>query len=211
MRTSPGRHPPELIVRALVDPANYGSSREFRTARAAAWAALPEGGRITLTDIANAVGLSRERVRQVLRAEGHSVREGMRGREASTDPVAVVRALRDPKCQSMSALARIAGCKARPAREALQELGLWPTAQRLWRMRIRNRADSRDANARSSIVRALKEFADRTGQVPSMTDVVEGRLPFAHTTAVRYFGSWGKAVAAAGLRPRARGARGHRR
>lgn len=208
MRDATGRHAPELITRALVDRSAFGSEADFRRSRAAAWAALITGG-LTLTEIAEAVGLSRERVRQILRVEGYSVRLGARGGSSSAEPLKVVAALRDPRCWSLGMMRYLAGCNPPKARFLLQELGLWDAAERLWRARAQRGQHRFTDGRKQRIVDALREFAERTGNTPRIQDTMDGRLPFAHTTAVRYFGSWSAAVAAAGLTPRRRGTPGH--
>jgi hypothetical protein len=120
-----------------VDPSGFSDAAAYRAARAAAWAMLLESGQ-TLTDIANAVGLSRERVRQIIRKEGYDYRRGV-GAGRPPDPLAVVRALRQPDCVGLGGLAKRASCSQRNAHDVLQALGLWPAAERLWRKRRRHR------------------------------------------------------------------------
>jgi hypothetical protein len=205
-----GKHPAELLTRVLIEPNVFASSREYRAARAAAWAALIEGG-LTITDIGVAVGLSRERVRQILRAEGYLQRRGSRGPGSGADPVAIVKAVRNPHSYGPGSLARLAKCSASTASMTLKELGLWPATQRLFRLRLRRFSSLGAERARASIIEALQAFERETGQVPSIPDAMRGDLPFAHTTAVRYFGSWSNAIRAAGMTPRSRGGAGHRR
>jgi hypothetical protein len=161
----------------------------------------------TLSDIANAVGLSRERVRQIMRAEGYDYRRGARGAAKPTDPLAVVRALRMPRCRNLRVLAITAKCSQQSAQEALVALGLWPAAERLWRNRERRRAQKATRERRAEILRELSAFARRAGRPPGIDDAIAGALPFSHTTVIRHFGSWTAALRAAGLRTRGPGGR----
>jgi hypothetical protein len=195
------RHPFELLGSPMVDRAQYGAAVEFRAARAAAWATLIESG-VTLTDIGKAVGLSRERVRQILRAQGYEAGSRQRNQESSGDPRAIVAALRDPKCCSVSSLAYRAHCPPYVARRVLAALGLWPTAQRLWRLRARLASRQRAERSRQLVLDGIRAFVRRTGDVPTIADAVAGSLSFAHNTAVRHFGSWSNAIRAAGFTPR---------
>ena len=208
MPNTTGRHPPELVTRALVDPRAFGSRAEYRAARAAAWAALVQGG-LTLVDIANAVGLTRERVRQILRAEGHSERKNQRGPGTGLDPLAIVGAVRDRRCYSPGSFEGLAKCSFPDGRSVLKELGLWEATERLWRLRQRRLSDNDGTRIRAAIVEALEAFGKREGRVPRIADAMAGAFPFAHTTAVRYFGLWSKAVTAAGFRARRRGGADH--
>jgi len=88
---------------------------------------------------------------------------------------------------------------------------MWPAAERLWRARQRMRSITIEADRRHEITEGLAAFAAKEGRCPGIRDAIEGRLPFSHTTAIRYFGSWTAAVKSAGLNPRSRGGAGHHR
>lgn len=195
------RYPFELLGSPMVDRAQYGTAVEFRAARAAAWAALIESG-ATLTDIGKAVGLSRERVRQILRAQGYEAGSRQGSQESSGDPRAIVAALREPRCSSISSLGYRAHCPPSVARRVLVALGLWPAAQRLWRLRARLASRERSERSREHVLDGIRAFVRRTGDVPTIADTGAGLLPFAHTTAVRHFRSWSNAIRAAGFTPR---------
>ena len=195
------RHPFELLGSPMVDRAQYGTAVEFRAARAAAWAALIESG-ATLTDIGKAVGLSRERVRQILRAQGYEAGSRQGSQESSGDPRAIVAALREPRCSSISSLGYRAHCPPSVARRVLVALGFWPAAQRLWRLRARRASRERNERSRQQVLDGIRAFVRLTGDVPTIADAGAGLLPFAHTTAVRHFGSWSDAIRAAGFTPR---------
>ncbi len=196
--------PTELHV--LLDRSQFSSSEEFRAARAATWAALIDGG-ATMTEIAEIVGLSRERVRQILRKEGFDSRAGMRGIPSSNNPLVVVAALRHRDCYSLRWLSLLSRYPEDVAQRMLQELGIWPAAERLWRMRSRRLADQ----AQQRMLDAIRAYAAKAGHPPGINDAIAGKLPFSHTTIVRRFGSWNKAITAAGLTPASRGGRGHRK
>lgn len=200
-----GSHSLKPSSGTLVDPSGFSDAAAYRAARAAAWAMLLESGQ-TLTDIANAVGLSRERVRQIIRKEGYDYRRGV-GAGRPPDPLAVVRALRQPDCVGLGGLAKRANCSQRNAHDVLQALGLWPAAERLWRKRRRHRKRTVRLERRAQVVREFSAFAKRTGHPPSIDDAIAGELPFCHTTVIRHFGSWSAALAKTGLRTRGPGGR----
>lgn len=190
----------------LLDRSQFSSSEEFRAARAATWAALIDGG-ATMSDIADSVGLSRERVRQILRREGLDSRAGTRGVRSNSNPLHLVAALRNQQCYNLSWLSLLSGYPEDAAKRMLEELGLWPAAVRLWRMRKRQI----DERSRSRMLDAIRAFATKTGYPPGVNDAIAGNLPFSHTTVVRRFGTWNNAIAAAGLTPAPRGGKGHRK
>jgi hypothetical protein len=195
------QHPFELLGSPMVDRAHYGTAVEFRAARAAAWATLIESG-ATLTDIGKAVGLSRERVRQILRAQGYEAGSRHSNQDSAGDPRAVIAALREPGWSSISSLAYRAHCPPSVARRVLLALGLWPAAQRLWRLRARLASRKRAEKSRQYVLDEIRAFVRRNKDVPTIADAGAGLLPFAHTTAVRHFGTWSNAIRAAGFTPR---------
>ncbi len=191
------KHPVDFILESPNRPRSTPATRDQRAARAAAWAALIDGG-LTLTDVANAVGLSRERIRQVLRAHGHATKCASGSR--ACDPVACVSALRDSRSLSLTSTARWARTSPHALRRLLQELGLWNAANRLWRART-------SVVVRRQIVRAIKQFAHDAGKAPRLQDAHDGRLFFAASTIIRTFGTWNGALRSAGFEVPPRGRR----
>ena len=127
------------------------------------------------------------------------------------DPLEVLRELRGPKCDGLAHLAKAARSSQREVKTLLTELGLWPAANRLWRMRGRRATEVHRLEWRASIVGGFQKFARLEGRPPGVQDAIAGALPFSHVTVIRYFGSWNEAVVAAGFQPRSRGAPGHLR
>ncbi len=184
-------------------------ARALRATRAALWASLVESG-ATLTEIGKEVGVSRERVRQILAVEGYPTVSSQRKVDPG-DPLVVLRALRDPSCGSLSDLSRLSGYKASRAKQMLQMLDRWDSAQRLWQMRWRASQHEHHLAWRDYIIRKLQERHQVTGRSPKMEDALDGTLPFGHTMAYRHFGSWNAALTAAGLPINRRGYSSKRR
>ncbi len=182
-------------------PTTLAARAKHRKARAAAWAHLVRNG-MTMTDVAVAAGVSRERVRQVLRDHGYRDRADMRGGRVDADPRRVVAALRDPACRDLRSLARLASCAAEDAKRVVRELGLAEASRRLWRLRSRASMRGVDGYDRAAIIRGLQAFHARYGRSPGMNDALAGLLPFGRTTVLRRFGRWNRAIVAAGLQPR---------
>lgn len=186
----------DLATRARVDRADYPSQAAHRVARATAWVRLMREG-FTMTAIALAADLSRERVRQVVRREGFTEQRT----PAPVDPRRVVAALRKQECRDVKGLARLSGCGEPEARRVLRAQGLEAEAKRLFERRSRT-LRVRDAGYdRDTILRRMQEFNARHGRPPGITDALAHLLPFSKTTVLRRFGKWNKAIVAAGLDP----------
>lgn len=97
--------------------------------RQEAFAALVAGG-MSLTDIGTLVGISRQRVQQILGPE--------RARRAarSYSVTAVLRGIRDSRTTSWGRLGRVSGLSARVVRQVVAELDLTPAVLRLFRARL---------------------------------------------------------------------------
>lgn len=193
--------PAKIVDRAVLDRADYATPAAFSKARAAAWSKLIRTG-MTITDVGVAAGLSRERVRQVLRKEGYQDRLGATGTPRPVDPKRVVAALRDGESRGVRGLARLSGCSEREMGRALQELGLWAAAKRSWRRHLRDLTRREGGTSREAMIKSLQEFHARFGRTPAIGDALAGLLPFGKTTFIRRFGRWNKALAAAGLETR---------
>lgn len=185
----------------LLAPERYPSQAAYRAARAASWVHLIRNG-MTMTDVGHKVGISRERVRQILRKEGYHEREGMQGKRPPVYPDRVAAALRDEWCRDLRGLAHLAGCTEPDARRVLHELDLWETARRLWKHRAKLVTPGADGYGREAIIAALQAFHARYARTPSIGDATAGLVPFGKTTVIRRFGRWNKAIVAAGLEPR---------
>lgn len=147
-----------------------------------------------MADVARAVGLSRQRVHQILREEGYNVRRRPRDRAKRTSR-AVLRALRSPAATSLDSTARLAHCSVSTVWVVLRRAGVSDTARRLFRAR-------RIRQWRRGILAAIRDFPRRNGRLPKQRDVIQGRLPVSLRRLVLCFGSWRGALAAAGLRPK---------
>lgn len=124
---------PELLGGRRFDRATFGSREEYRAARAALWAGFMSAG-ATLAEVATAAGLSIQTVRRILKQEGYLTPAQAR-RKAPADPLAILRALRQPAAASLGATAKLAGASTPATRHILKTLLLEPAAKRLWRAR----------------------------------------------------------------------------
>lgn len=163
--------------------------------------ALRAGGS-TLQEIGDYLGVTRERVRQILDEPGVGS-----GRRHTTDPARIVRTLRDPATASIADLARRSGTAMPSLLRCLRETGLLPAASRLLRWRqsraLRARHEARQARLRP----ILEAFIARHGRFPTATECnnhVEG-LPAAPSVQLAW-GMYNSAAKSFGFN--ARGAHG---
>ena len=156
-----------------------------RQARDAELVALYMGG-ATMEEIGQAVGLTRERVRQRIRRAGY-VGTHRRG----PDPSAVCRAAET--ALSLGEVARISGCCADAARRVLVTLGKWAAFKERCTLHRRMRT-------RAALLIKLRHLAARLGRTPRIRDINRTR-GMSHPLYFRYFGSLRAAQIAAGLEP----------
>jgi Mor family transcriptional regulator len=173
---------------------------EEKVDRNAAMVAFFESGGMTLEDIGEAYGVSRERVRQVVRREG-STRAG----GPSIDVVAAVRALREATSFSNAASRIGGGGRNQSTLEKLAiELGMYQALYRLYRLRLRKKHMDNLRRLAASVGRPLRR-SDFSG--PS-------RLPKTPTprTLEKHFGSIPNACKCAGVayRKDVQGRRSHK-
>lgn len=158
-----------------------------------------------LEEIGAVFGITRERVRQVLKRNGYS------GPAASAvDPIGAMRLLRLRHTLSVEDAARALGVHSSQVYRLLHAMGRAESVARLLRWR-------RHSLARPALVAQLQAFAATHGRSPYMREfgLVRGSqrysdLPDAGTLQ-RYFGSLPAAFEAAGLARRTPGGGGHRR
>lgn len=166
-------------------------------ARDEAFKAMADGG-YTNVDIAMLVGLSPERVRQIL----------MRARKSGDSPeplygyslTAIMASLRMSDVESMREVARRAACSLPTARIVIAMLGLDDVVWRLfrWRRRTRLRAD---------ILAKFHAFVAKHGTPPNSGNITNTALRRQRPFSVDYrrvqwlFGSWHDLMLAAGYQP----------
>lgn len=151
-------------------------------------AALYQDG-ATYEEIGQAYGVTRERVRQLIKATGK------KGRPSRIDPIRVLRAARTANSfgQCVGALRM----DSKKVERCLVETGHWTALNRLWGLRKSKQRDARGEEYLSQ----LRELAQRLGHTPGLADInAEPKFP-RHTTFVRYFGSISRAQKLAGLQP----------
>lgn len=155
---------------------------------------------VPMEDIGHMTGLSRERIRQVLRQSEIPFRHRQGRRPA--DPLRILRAL--PDATSWLDLAERSGHTERSVRTCLQALGHFERADEQFR---NNRP--RQGYQEAELIAHMQTLAEDLGRTPGIQDINDATGPW-HTTYVKYFGSMRGAQRAAGLVPNPRGGAGIR-
>jgi hypothetical protein len=169
---------------------------------------LREAG-YTLAEIGGEIGVSRERVRQLLERAGAGALKASGG-VTRLDPIAVLRAARAPGVMSLGDVAERAG---RPRNGAeytamlrlVKQLGVYPALKRLYRWRFRSAR-------RREVLDALRAWCTVHGRMPTTTELNDpaiSDLPWG-MACVTAFGSLPTMWAALGVAPRQSGHHGHR-
>jgi hypothetical protein len=162
---------------------------------------LYESG-FNMTEIGAHLGITRERVRQILARQQVPTWSGSAaGWGATTDPLMVARAARISS--SCADCAERCGVSAIAVTRCLAGLGMLEPCRRLWRMR-RKRA------RRDRLTAAIRGWAERHGnRMPTQRECnAHADLP-THTDVVQVFGSMNGAARALGFPERRPGAPGH--
>lgn len=146
----------------------------------------------TLQEIGDAIGVSRERVRQIMARAGEETR---RNSISYVDPLKVLQAVEGSK--SLKEIAKKAGCGLHGAGKVLRSMGV-PIPK-----------ISRRKYSDKQLTDHMKKVARMLGRTPNMHDL--NTCGITHTTYVNRYGSVRRAQEAAGLRPNAVGGAGHRR
>lgn len=177
-------------------------SREKYRNRAETIVTLVEGG-ATLEEVGHAFGITRERVRQVYtKTTGRSVKE----RSVSLGSTRVLQVLShvrwtgsevDSWRDAFSAVYSSTS-NGTTIRSAIRELGLEPAILRLFRAR-------KSRKLRRQVVAALREVARTTGRNPKLGDFFATGAGAGVGTIYKAFGSFPRALAAAGFPPNPRG------
>jgi hypothetical protein len=171
---------------------------------------MRQGGS-TLGDIGTALGVSRERARQLIVSHdaGKTTSVGSSCANVSAgDPVVIMRLLRDRKCRSVQDIVRGSGTNGSAVAVMLKQLGLLVAAQRLFAWR-------RHHTRRTKMLAAIHAFIAREGRQPFAREMGVKQGTKKHpdlpslTHAVRIFGSVGDLWRAAGVVPRWVGRAGH--
>lgn len=158
--------------------------------------ALLYTGGATLEEIGNAIGVSRERVRQRLVRAGITERHHRHPNHA--DPLLICREAE--VATSGRDLARRTGRTYDTCRKVLNALGKWEAfSERCW--------VARTTETRRRLLSRLRQVGQELGRTPSQHDLQARGI--AHTGYYIQFGSLARAQALAGFRPRAVGHRGH--
>jgi hypothetical protein len=156
----------------------------------------------TLQAIADTLGVSRERVRQLAKRNG-SVRVSLAAH--NLDPIALLRFARSRECRSCMDCARHFGVDATAVHRAFRALCVLPALTRLYRWR-------RMAAQRALYIAQLHAFVAEHGRAPTTREMnARGStrgLPFA-SELQRTFGTFVAGFAAAGLGSRGLGSRAH--
>lgn len=173
---------------------NHQSTNARDPERDAYAVSLREAG-YTLQEIGDILGVSRERVRQLVKRNG--IEPGARERVNNSrrlDPLDVARFARSPKATSLSEVAHEFGTTITKVSELLHALGMYDAVRRLYRLRAREAT-------RQRIVRDLQAFAKRHGRLPSSRELTNDLTPDlpAFQTITRAYGSLRNAFAVAGL------------
>lgn len=113
----------------------------------------------TLEEIAADYGVSRERVRQVIRADGCTLRRGS-GSAHRTDPVRIMAIVRDPSVTSFGEVARRVGSTPISVMRALEALDCRTACERLFRWRADRKA-----------LDAVARLAAQLGRMPTAAEV----------------------------------------
>lgn len=141
-------------------------------------------GGATLQELGDMVGVSRERVRQILRADG------IKPRTTRREIGPILRAY-DPS-KTTKEIAAEAGCRVETAYRALRALKL-------------PRRNRRDKWTRELIVAQLQDWAAEHGRQPLAPDLLHGhpaKQGYPSPNVVQYhFGTWNAGIRAAGFKP----------
>lgn len=140
----------------------------------------------TLQSVADTLGITRERVRQLAHRAGVSERVG---HSVVHDPVKILAAAR--RLDSIAQVAKETGFSTGAISEVLRELGVRPALERLWRWRCGSRR-------RARVAARLRAFANELGRTPTAKDIM-GFSPSLYVEGCRTFGSIMAFRAAAGL------------
>lgn len=157
----------------------------------------------TLQEIADDLGVSRERVRQLCERAGIGDLHAAGGPER-LDPIAVLRYARSPECRSLKAAAAHLGVPMSSVYAMVHQLGAMGALKRLYRWRASS------AN-RARIVERMQAWIDANGRLPTgreINDPTRTGLPCGPTIASA-FGSVSAMWKAMGVTPRPSGYRGH--
>lgn len=144
------------------------------------------GAGYSRTELAGWVGISRERVRQIVGNLGE------RGRMSQIDPMPIMRTVRRGNHETLAGIARDAGVPTSSVHWTIEWLGKGPAIRRLFRARYRRR-----------LLIALRMEAQRRGRIPSAFE--RGRCHPMLGSYQREFGSWNNAIRCAGMVPRSKG------
>lgn len=155
----------------------------------------------TQEDIGTLFGVTRERVRQLIRAVGCDVFNRTNGR-GRVDHLMIMAAARSSG--SFAEAGRKLGLDASRVVEITKRLGTYESLRRLYRLRRR-----RTLLQPAALIAQLKDLAHRIGRTPSINDMNGDPQTATHMTFVRVFGTVRAAQVAAGLVPNAIGDRGH--
>ena len=158
----------ERIARALAVPLGTVRKTVARRERVERIVALRRGG-ATLEGIAQVIGVSRERVRQL---EAKST-DPLVGPAARIDPLRLIRAVRDPATTSIHNIAKTLHSSDAEITRCLKELGLLPAVRRLFRMRKGSRRRAVMEPRREAMVTAVKACAERLGRDPTIHEMYE--------------------------------------
>jgi hypothetical protein len=157
---------------------------------------LWSGGR-TMTQIAEVVGLSRERVRQRLKEHGLSGRNPRRGPTEEQ--------IRDRlfTCASTRELAREIGVSEPLLLRRISDLGIEEEAERAFEAEASRRAVLRKAREGDELLQRVRKLAAEVGHTPTEEELSDAGI--FHAQLANAFGTAAEAMRTAGLRPNVRG------
>ena len=149
-------------------------------------------GGASMQAVGDLFGLTRERVRQILKRQGVSA--VTRGHVQKVDPIRVIGAIRSPGIEDFVDAGKLIGVTGGGVRRIAISLGVHRAALRLFRLRKRAR-----------YARQLRALADRLNRTPGKIEC--DLYGPSQSTLQRYFGGMRAAQRAAGLVPNGVGRR----
>ncbi len=168
------------------------SQQVFLDSRKAAMVVLFKDG-ATMDQIGHVYGVTRERVRQVIRVAGF--KENPR----RVDPLRIINSAR--KAFSLWQVCSESGYSAETVTECLTHLGHLPALNRLWEWRKKRRIHGGRKYSDFELLRRLRALAAELGHTPGINHINAAEAFPRHTVYVMRFGSLSKAQRLAGLIP----------